>query len=81
MISARTAEKLSETARQCHQYGSDVHVVVGDMGSEVDCTRLVQTAVDRLGGVDILIVNAVYMHEPTWFVHNENMVRSLINDI
>ena len=73
-MSARRENKLAETVRECQRYTPDVHMVVGDMGKEADCERMVETAVDRLGGVDILILNAAYTPPPEWFFTDENVV-------
>ena len=54
-------------------------MVVGDMGVEEDCDRLVQTAVEQLGGVDMLIINAAYSYPPVWFTADENLVCTIYN--
>ena len=50
-------------------------MVVADIGSEVDCVRLVDEAVELLGGVDVLILNAAYTPEPEWFSSDNDVVK------
>lgn len=75
VISARNENLLSEAILECQQYTQDVHMVVGDVGKEEDCVRLVHTAVEQLGGVDILILNAAYTPELEWFTSDRDIVR------
>ena len=77
VISARSGNELSETVTECQRLTPDVYKVVGDMGKEEDCENLVHTAVEQLGGIDILIVNAAYAPETAWFPTQEDMVRKL----
>ena len=74
-MSARSEGLLSETVSECHHHTPDVHMVVADVGSEEDCVRLVDKAVELLGGVDVLILNAAYAPEPEWFSSDKNVVK------
>lgn len=38
-----------------------------DVGVLADCERIVQESVDGLGGLDIIVANAVRDHPPGWF--------------
>ena len=49
-----------ECARHC-----EVVSVVGSVGEEEDCRKIVNTTIDTFGGVDILILNAAYSPYPT----------------
>ncbi len=55
---ARTPETLEELAAQLRSRGADAHAIAGDVGSEADRVRILETAVDRLGGLDVLVNNA-----------------------
>lgn len=55
---ASSAEGAAETARQIEALGGSVLVVQGDVGVQADCDRLVATAVEHFGALDILINNA-----------------------
>ena len=74
VIAARSADKLQETAQECLQYTEDVHAVVADVSQEADCRAIVDTAVQKLGGVDILILNAAVSPTPSWFWKYEKPV-------
>ena len=67
MIAARNADKLQETAQDCRKYTEDVHAVVADVSQEADCRTIVDTAVQKLGGLDVLILNAAISPTPKWF--------------
>ena len=67
MVSARSERPLSEAVTECRRHTPDVHMVIADVGSEEDCVRLVDEAVELLGGVDVLILNAAYAPELEWF--------------
>lgn len=53
-----SAEAAEKVAADCRALGVDAFAVRADVGQDEDCRRLVQTAVDRLGGLDVLINNA-----------------------
>ena len=67
VIAARSADKLQETAQDCRKYTEDVHAVVADVSQEADCRTIVDTAVQKFGGVDVLILNAALSPTPKWF--------------
>jgi NAD(P)-dependent dehydrogenase (short-subunit alcohol dehydrogenase family) len=79
VVTARSDALLSETVKECHHHTPDVHMVVADIGSEVDCVRLVDEAVELLGGVDVLILNAAYTPEPEWFSSDNDVTRKFLN--
>ncbi|HLB44169.1 MAG TPA: SDR family NAD(P)-dependent oxidoreductase [Candidatus Limnocylindrales bacterium] len=58
-ICARGAETLRRTAAEiAGQTGAEVCPVQGDVGAAADVERVVTSAVDRFGGLDILVTNA-----------------------
>jgi short-subunit dehydrogenase len=58
VLAARSADKLDELAQTLAARGADVVAVPVDVTSEVDRRRLIETAVERQGGLDVLINNA-----------------------
>jgi len=55
---ASSADGAAETARQIEALGGRALVVQGDVGVQADCDRLVASAVEHFGRLDILINNA-----------------------
>lgn len=58
VMTARTAERLQEAAREVRDLGAAVETVVADVTTQEGCHRVVEGALEALGGVDILINNA-----------------------
>ncbi len=58
VMGARGAEKLAHTAAEIEAAGGAVAWCETDVTREEDCRRLIETAVDRFGGVDVMICNA-----------------------
>lgn len=58
MLGSRREEKLNEVVEQCRQLGTDAEYVVTDVSSEEQVQRLVTTAVDRFGTIDVMVNNA-----------------------
>lgn len=58
VIGARQEEKLSEITARIISGGGRAVCVATDVAKEEDCRRLMETAVETFGGVDILICNA-----------------------
>jgi len=54
----RTLATLEETLETVREAGGEGFVVRADVSSEEDCRRLIQTAVERYGGLDVLVNNA-----------------------
>src|SRR4051812_47549515 len=57
-LAARSVDRLEELARTLSAQGADVLPIPADITSEADRQRLLQTVVDRFGGLDVLINNA-----------------------
>lgn len=63
VICGRNAETLERTrAELAKQTGGEIHAVVADMTKPADIARLIETATQKLGGIDILINNAGQMY-------------------
>ena len=58
VLTARSVELLEGVAERCRALGSTVTVVGGDVSVEQDVARVVQTAVEAHGKIDVLINNA-----------------------
>jgi len=58
VLAAREARALSAVAAECGARGAETLVVPTDVGDEASCRALVATAVERFGGLDVLVNNA-----------------------
>jgi NAD(P)-dependent dehydrogenase (short-subunit alcohol dehydrogenase family) len=58
VLTARSADKLAETAAAVERTGRRAVVVPGDVNSYDDCTRVAEVAERELGGIDVLVNNA-----------------------
>src|SRR5690606_3364210 len=73
VLAARTVEPdsvlpgtLGETLQQIEELGGEAVAVQTDLADEEDLRRLVEAAVDRFGGVDILVNNAAATTGEMW---------------
>lgn len=66
---------LQATAQECKTSGGQVHTLVADVGKQEDCKQLAEEAIKKMGGVDLLILNAAYSPAPSFFSEIENSVR------
>lgn len=63
VLAARNETKLNEVAFRCRKAGADLLVVPTDVSDPQQCQRLAAQAVERFGGIDVLVNNAgVSMH-------------------
>ncbi len=77
---ARTGDELEAVADRCRRTGGDAIAVTGDVTSGDDCRRAVVAAVDRHGGLDILIANAgLSMWTPFEQVESTDVLRRLMD--
>jgi NAD(P)-dependent dehydrogenase (short-subunit alcohol dehydrogenase family) len=58
VLAARDAAALEAVAAGCRARGAETLVVPTDVGDEASCRALVERAVERFGGVDVLVDNA-----------------------
>ena len=56
VLAAGKANELDATAAQCRELGAKVAAVARRPNTEADCEAIMQAAVDRFGGLDILVV-------------------------
>jgi NAD(P)-dependent dehydrogenase (short-subunit alcohol dehydrogenase family) len=71
VLNGRRAELLSQTAAKINPTGNNVAYVAGDIGQAETSRRMVETAVDRFGGVDILLNNAGVFTPKPFLDHTE----------
>lgn len=58
VLGARGADKLEALCRRIEEQGGRAAWCATDVTREEDCRRLIETAVERFGGVDVLVCNA-----------------------
>ncbi len=58
VLNGRREDALSEVAGKLDPSGEHVACVAGDIGRKETASRIVETAVERFGGVDVLLNNA-----------------------
>jgi len=58
MLAARDATRLEEVAVECRARGAQALIVPTDVSDHEQCRALVERAVERFGGLDVLINNA-----------------------
>jgi short-subunit dehydrogenase len=80
VLAARTMARLEQVAAQCRARGAQAHAVRCDVGVEADCRELIEQAVARFGGIDVLVNNAgvsghARFEEVTDFAWYETMMR------
>jgi 3-oxoacyl-[acyl-carrier protein] reductase len=75
VICSRDRDRIDEAAQAIHRdTGADVRAIAADVSSAHEATRLVETAVDAYGGLEIVVHNAggppagetLAMTEPQW---------------
>ena len=58
VLAARSAQLLESVARECRALGAHALAVPTDVSVQDQCRRLVEAAVERFGGIDVLVNNA-----------------------
>ncbi len=58
VLTARDAARLSQVAEQARKFQAEVETVVADLHDEAQIKKLVTRAVEKFGGLDVLINNA-----------------------
>ncbi|KAM3936911.1 hydroxysteroid 11-beta-dehydrogenase 1-like protein A [Leptodactylus fuscus] len=60
VLTARRAKQLEEVANKCMELGAaSAHYVVSDMGNLTSAQNVAQEAIEKLGGLDYLVLNHV----------------------
>ena len=81
VLNGRREKFLADAAKEIDPSGQRVAIVAGDISRAETAKNLVKTAVDRFGGVDILINNAGIFCPKPFLDHTENDFDSYINVI
>lgn len=71
VLNGRRVSILEKTASELDASGHRVAYLAGDIGKPDTARRLVETAVDRFGGVDILVNNAGIFKPTPFLEHSE----------
>jgi len=58
ILAARTESALAEVVRRCQHAGGQAFALATDVADPEACRRLVEFAVEKLGGIDVLVNNA-----------------------
>jgi NAD(P)-dependent dehydrogenase (short-subunit alcohol dehydrogenase family) len=68
VLASRTDAELVETANAARRFGATVHAVSADVAEVADVDRLVRSALNTFGRIDVLVNNAGVSHPevPTW---------------
>ncbi len=66
-------EDAQDTAKWVREAGRKAVLISGDIGEEAHCKKIIETAVQELGGIDILVNNAAYQmsHESVTEIPSE----------
>ncbi|KAJ5542005.1 hypothetical protein N7461_008008 [Penicillium sp. DV-2018c] len=51
-----------ETKRRVEEYGQKCHTLALDLRTSENCHKIINTAVEKMGGIDILVNNAAFQH-------------------
>lgn len=55
---ARTETNLQKVAEKCEKKGATVLYIPADVTNEKDCKLVVEKAIEKFGGIDVLLLNA-----------------------
>ena len=73
-------DEAEEVVQQCRQLsGSDAHAIGADFGTQHAVEELVEQAVQSMGGVDIIVSNAVYSDRHLFLESNLDEFRKTID--
>src|ERR1700749_3877740 len=77
LIAGRTGDKINKARDElAKKAGGEVYAVKADMTREADIKRMVETAKEKLGGVDILINNAGTMYSGRFAALKDDELRN-----
>jgi NAD(P)-dependent dehydrogenase (short-subunit alcohol dehydrogenase family) len=79
ILNGRREDMLSQTAKAIDPTGKDVAYVVGDIGQFETSHHMVALAVERFGGVDVLLNNAGIFRPRPFLDHTEEDLNGYLN--
>ena len=65
IVNGTNEEALADVAREVADFGVAVHAVVGSVAETEVCNALVDTCVDKFGGIDVMVNNAGIVRDRT----------------
>lgn len=78
LIVGRRAQRLNEAANELGKSGCTVKTFAGDVTNGADRTRLIETAIAELGGIDILVNSAGAVRAGRLEVITEGEIRAMM---
>lgn len=79
VLNGRREDRLAQTAYQIDPSGETVIYVAGDIGHLETSRSIVKLAVDRFGGVDVLLNNAGVFQPKPFLKHTESDLDNYLN--
>lgn len=79
VLAARSTDKLAAVESRCKSLGAQVLSVACDVSEETDCKKLMEAAVQRFNGIDILINNAGISMRALFNDCDLSVIHSLMN--
>jgi NAD(P)-dependent dehydrogenase (short-subunit alcohol dehydrogenase family) len=79
VLNGRREEMLSQTAAKIDPTGKNIAYVAGDIGQSETSRRIVELAIARFGGVDILLNNAGVFQPKPFLDHTEADLNGYLN--
>ncbi|XP_064641193.1 hydroxysteroid 11-beta-dehydrogenase 1-like protein [Lineus longissimus] len=78
VVTARTEKKLQQVVKNCKEFGkglgSSFHYVTADMERMEETKKVVDFAVDKFGGIDVLVLNHILPVAPNeWTGSSDNI--------
>jgi len=58
VLAARGKEKLEKVEKACQSYGAQTMIFPVDVAIEEQCKQMIEAAVKKFGGIDVLLLNA-----------------------
>ena len=72
-------DEAAEVQRECEKFGVKAVTIAADMGLQADAERVVDETVSALGGMDIVVSNAVYSDRHLFYESDLNEFRKTID--
>lgn len=79
ILNGRREEKLAKTAAQIDPSGKNIAYIVGDIGQAETSRRMVASATEKFGGVDVLFNNAGVFEPKPFLEHTEEDISNYLS--